>query len=101
VSHTPGPWSVNSEGRSHYVVAESVEWALVAAATPRYHGQREVISATAAEANARLIAAAPDLLAACRSVWEEERAKVDPVVTVKLSPALSLVAAAIAKAEAK
>lgn len=59
--HTPGPWYFDPEHRPHHygcnVGAETGE--CIATVAPGENGDSETI------ANARLIAAAPDLLAAC------------------------------------
>lgn len=58
-AHTPGPWSTRGSARERgtvYVEAGSPQWLLASVS-----GQ-----GVANEANARLIAAAPDLLEACR-----------------------------------
>ncbi len=65
--HTPGPWRVSESdtvvGPSGNVVAECCGYSVQATdAAQRKQGGRE--------ANARLIAAAPDLLAALRSLFE-------------------------------
>jgi hypothetical protein len=58
--HTPGPWHVG-EGRASIIVYASDGYAIANAAT--YHPKERDL-----EANARLIAAAPELLEAARSV---------------------------------
>lgn len=58
-AHTPGPWTVTGHSWSHSIVANSEQIArLNHTGTP----------ANIAEANARLIAAAPDLLAALKAM---------------------------------
>lgn len=58
--HTPGPWSTG-EGKAHIVIYAPDGYAVADAMT--YHGKRQADT----EANARLIAAAPDLLAVLRT----------------------------------
>ena len=58
MSHTPGPWTVEVRG------TKSNTWWDVNTAT--MHGE---ISVNTGEEDARLIAAAPDLLAALRVAW--------------------------------
>ena len=61
--HTPGPWKSRASGArsaSFSVIAEMDE-RLVASVPPRFHGPGD----SDGQANARLIAAAPDLLEAC------------------------------------
>ncbi|MCA1685807.1 MAG: hypothetical protein LC745_07425 [Planctomycetia bacterium] len=68
MSHTPGPWTVEKER-----TARSVEWRIVAV-TPEGRRHRLAVVANhdmpshglAGEDDARLIASAPDLLAACK-----------------------------------
>ena len=62
-AHTPGPWEIRpgrwSEGSPLHVSAED--------------GSRYITTITPAEnrdANAHLIAAAPELLAACQAMWK-------------------------------
>jgi len=66
--HTPAPWLITGEDKS-FVYALGPKntnrfWVNVQAAGPEAIGQEEK------EANARLIAAAPDLLAALKAVVE-------------------------------
>jgi hypothetical protein len=66
-THTPGPWHVrSSEGQQSHVVYAADNYAIANATT--YHGQHPL---HCAEANARLIAAAPELLAACEAALPE------------------------------
>jgi len=102
-AHTPGPWAVRlREGR----VGERLQLAIVA---PR-HGELyqlavlSCVSLDEGDANARLIAAAPELLAALRGIVDAEDAymretgiKPDDPITDALGPAR----AAIAKAEGR
>lgn len=61
--HTPGPWHIR-KGPDRYIVADpekvdgGISWVTVARAYPDAKEQ---------DANARLIAAAPELLAACEA----------------------------------
>ena len=72
MGHTPGPWTFG-EGRDnrHYEVDQmgtgGGAWSSICEVAANTLGSREVTAAEA-EANARLIAAAPDLLAACKRV---------------------------------
>lgn len=67
--HTPGPWIVADDGYGLYVHPEGRPGFTVAQPSGK---DPEVthVGAHTAEANARLIAAAPDLLAACVAVLE-------------------------------
>ena len=58
--HTSGPWTVKSCGASAYLSVDGADKRQVAKIPPRFHGP----SLSDGPANARLIAAAPDLLAA-------------------------------------
>ncbi len=81
-SHTPGPWHVLNHSMQCIIRSENFEETFTnIAVTPGLNGN--------AEANARLIAAAPDLLEACKSALDEGD---DYVAMKKLK-------AAIAKAE--
>ena len=76
--HTPGPWSRTDERPARpYFVAQvcptHMPWAYVAAGNPTGGSGWPVVdmdTMPVMRANARLIAAAPDLLAACKSVLE-------------------------------
>ncbi|QEL18751.1 hypothetical protein PX52LOC_05788 [Limnoglobus roseus] len=64
-THTPGPWRVDSGmGSLSYVRAKSGE--LVASCTWMHSDGKPI----EAQANARLIAAAPDLLDALEAMWD-------------------------------
>ena len=119
--HTPGPWYVEEHERQRWNSPTTPTRGVVTQA--EHHGSwtvyliGEVSYPTTAQgsvgalerlANARLIAAAPDLLAACREVAEalpELAADADPrswYEVRKIQTALStLLSAAIAKAEGR
>ena len=59
--HTPGPWAVGSEG-GHIETANA--WRMSIAICYNKDSKADGVSKEAFEANARLIAAAPDLLEA-------------------------------------
>jgi hypothetical protein len=65
-SFTPGPWRAESAGEKWEINSDGPGWASVADVCSNRLGVAEV-TAEQAGANALLIAAAPDLLAAC--VW--------------------------------
>lgn len=69
--HTPGPWTVAEPGEvdEHYGVLDGFGH------TASVYGYPE--EASAALANARLISAAPDLLAACQAVAHDLQAALD------------------------
>ena len=85
-AHAPGPWVVESFIDSYEAVAE--ESLVTIAAVRRFSGRED--------ANARLIAAAPELLAACKSMIEwDDREHEHP----QRQAAYRNARAAIAKAE--
>jgi hypothetical protein len=87
VTHTPGPWRYTSTAR---VVMAGLG---VRVATIR--------DCDESGANARLIAAAPDLLAACKGAVDHLRSFSQEDNTGAITAALEAVEAAIAKAEAR
>lgn len=90
--HTPGPWysEMNVDG-------EINTWAFDDPGSPRI-GVAKAYKNKNAEANARLIAAAPDLLAALERVLECRRFKISLDTN---AAALEQARAAIAKAKGK
>ena len=96
-THTPGPWTIQPAKTGD-------TFAMIRAALPGYSGTRKIAEVTdvgaAGEANARLIAAAPELLAALRAYDAAVGAGIDsdPEMWAK---AARLTAAAIAKATAE
>lgn len=68
--HTPGPWRIGKtsgwSGTEVKAIA-SVAWCAKASSYSSSWGESQEISADEALANAHLIAAAPDLLAACEA----------------------------------
>lgn len=90
--HTPGPWhaTIKQEGREHPIYNEQALLVALVGSNNK----------TVSVANARLIAASPDLLAACREV----AGHIDPTFpdpTMSRPEAMMLLRAAIAKAESK
>ncbi len=92
-THTKGPWHVGERRGEHIAIKHSdhapgaISWTLaLAVARPTWAAQ--------AEANARLIAAAPDLLEALRLIAEQDPAEnaLDPQWAARIARA------AIAKA---
>ena len=63
--HTPGPWE-KQNGDGFEVNSSGTEWSAICACIPNNLGKRAV-GLEETEANAYLSAAAPELLAACRS----------------------------------
>lgn len=95
--HTPGPWTIEYPmGDDQHVIVQAnkptYEWSFIATVTSDEQDGKSRIPPAQSLANARLIAAAPDLLAACKCVCGMLGTAYD------LPRALSLVRAAIAKA---
>lgn len=64
--HTPGPWVVKDDGEGPHIMAGEID--IATAVGPFANGQQQE-----AEANARLIAAAPELLSIAQRASEWER----------------------------
>ena len=97
--HTPGPWKT---GREHggYTVINSGEWAELAKVVTRLVEDREV--AHDGIANARLIAAAPEMYEAIAAIATAMNLGYIPnEILSEGSPILEGLRAAIAKAEGK
>lgn len=96
--HTPGPWTINRTNADFVGIAQE-GYMPHATVFPRDNGPWE----DTAEANARIIAAAPDLLEACRWAMrycqEAKANQYDDRAAVPLACAISALHAAIAKAE--
>ena len=81
MAHTPGPWTIEEYGDDDspaLVIHKDSESRVCFMATPGSHGDPSAI-----EADARLIAAAPDLLAALRAMtdrWEPDCSGQDRVM---------------------
>ena len=101
--HTPGPWELSNDHKpSPYVIRQVGRFGGLASV--KFHGFNKTERAREEQtANARLIAAAPDLLEALKvTAWsllkyQPPRAPKDPGTDA--SHALSIASAAIAKAE--
>ena len=93
IPHTPGPWHHEADGHTGAVKTETKQLiASVFGGDPECHEDARQI------ANARLIAAAPDLLKALRAwvqstSWDEQ--------TGSMRPVYDLAKAAIARAEGR
>jgi len=90
MKRTPGPWTI-SESKRHpiiYILGDGRQIASTYGEGDYYYTQKP---------NARLIAAAPDLLAACKAVfaWHEDFESAPPLSEIMYE----LVEPAIAKAE--
>jgi hypothetical protein len=96
VTATPGPWRVADSGGKYRVVGHGEQanglYGLQEEACVCYGGAS---GEERAEANARLIAAAPDLLAACRDMLE----KIHRLYPLDWQGTKGMARAAIAKAE--
>lgn len=71
--HTPGPWAVTTVGSCHGIhpaASDNERDDICRVAPHNYHPNGWQAAKGEAEANARLIAAAPDLLAALREAVE-------------------------------
>jgi hypothetical protein len=97
--HTPGPWAVmasDEEWGTYQIGAFCVDVGSMQGTADWYSSPEYFAARDEDEANARLIAAAPDLLAACEAmlsemvVWEDEHG---------LHPAATAARDAIAKAK--
>lgn len=111
--HTPGPWAVSPLYLEHgfcandgsiVIMADSDDGTFpVAAAGPVAsfkRGQGHKLIDAGRDANARLIASAPDLLAALKA-WERAIPRVDEFASVSPDSLRGKALAAISKAEGK
>lgn len=93
--HTPGPWTWSWEEREYgspvmdcWVGSEDTPVAMIGAAPADADATAEEVT----ESNARLIAAAPDLLAACDSLaWEFEQLAAELLLVLPPADYLRLV----------
>jgi hypothetical protein len=104
VTHTPGPWSLTSQGEGDYSshLGEHGSFCITADRGQIVIAQRGGVSARAAEfvANAHLIAAAPELLSALRELNRAWNATSFPC-SDRMDAALKDADDAIAKAEGR
>ena len=91
--HTPGPWRAVHHGYNLAIRAGDIIDPLA------YFPNAESFDPAATEANARLIAAAPELLAALRLCVLKFSQLLDTGMTLGMARALDEARAAIAKAE--
>lgn len=91
--HTPGPWRYELRQGMYPAVEIGGKWQRIYVPPP-LHGVKEC------EANARLLAAAPELLAACKAIHDLDMSELYPdgLLDAPLSGQLT---AAIAKAEGR
>lgn len=103
--HTPGPWHCVSIGTSHLIAQASDEdfrFAIAKVFEQTYHPSGIESNRDEARANARLIAAAPELLAALREMLAELDGRIAPHGYIyRDTGGMILARAAIAKAEGR
>lgn len=94
--HTPGPWEISKHGTP----AHSPQFGVYAPNSP-WNGVNDlaIVKDDNAEANAQLIAAAPDLIEACKMAEEFLRLECDCSESDDDGNPLKELRAAIAKAE--
>lgn len=95
--HTPGPWYAVGSWVEH----ENDKVADICNCDPESMGQEHLGRSDAEiRANARLIAAAPDLLAACEAIWKYDQADCEADSFINLyEPAMALIQEAIGRAK--
>lgn len=86
--HTPGPWAVDKIGESTFIVTDPPRGTLdkYIAEIPNTDEEGRIPSDREREANALLIAAAPDLFAACVAFiegWEQNLT--EPMAALRLA----------------
>lgn len=69
-THTPGSWLSEQEGSNTYAMADGMLIAVVIAVDPHPTNPGEFIEGPITRANARLIAAAPELLEALKAALQ-------------------------------
>ncbi len=105
-AHTPGPWRYELDGHEtndmrHAILSEANDLWVAACYRSGTTAKRERSEEAEkeAEANARLMAAAPDLLAALKVMLRDvEAVSADGQVGIELEPSIYQASAAIAKA---
>lgn len=107
VKHTPGPWHYDNEPHDPQIIAlDGTHIATAHQYAETAPGVRHILKSIDAEANARLIASAPDLLDALTLAWHALKtadkivfaAGNNGAVSVQLAQARDKARAAIAKA---
>lgn len=88
--HTPGPWIVKESTADFFMIRQYNEYGYF---QPAHATAWQMDGAGVAEANARLIAASPDLLEACKNLENDNGAIPDN--------AWNMIRAAVAKAEGR
>ena len=98
--HTPEPWTIRREltADAHSIEIDAPSWAAIATVVVRINGD----SSLSGEANARLIAAAPKLLAALGAMVAEfdKFSRYGSPIAREANEAMRAARAAIAKATA-
>lgn len=99
-NHTPGPWHIIHEPtlNTYHIRVEDLDAAPVASLFYSSGGLRPQLSRELIDANARLIAAAPDLLAACLNLTVACELTDDAYYDA-IDTAINIARAAIAKAK--
>ena len=82
VSHTPGPWTV-ARTTTHGMEISGSEWRRFARVYVRFEGDDE--DSQVGLANAKLIAAAPELLEALKQLIRDSETILDPLDVEELS----------------
>lgn len=95
-SHTPGPWHLSPDGRGIYQGRSGDTDVYVAEIFPNYG-----LTIEEANANARLIAAAPELLAALRILTEHAQEQYPHIESERGQRDIAQALAAITKAEGR
>jgi hypothetical protein len=99
-AHTPGPWKVDQQRRAHGYNVAVFSGDIAVADVPGIG--KDPANDPEADANARLIAAAPELLGALDDLaWIVEAGRVEPVARAEVDERLERARAAIAKAEGR
>ncbi len=93
---TPGPWTVDVARDIRYI--HSAAGDIILQFSPLYDGIDNAAAKNECDANARLIAAAPDLLAALQEIVREPQGKTVADNAKVLSAVIRIARAALAKA---
>jgi hypothetical protein len=96
MGHTPGPWTLHGWADNDYEITAALD---TVCNVPGFDD--DTVDADRAEANARLIAAAPELLAALREIADECNRRLRKGEDSGDRLTLQLCKAAIAKAEGR
>lgn len=91
MTHTPGPWEVKRESGLRQRIQACSDKGTLAYMTARPGAHLGNFSHDQIAANARLIAAAPDLLAALKELlaWHKEEYQSNPVIDARARDAIA------------